>query len=70
MEDSKKIKVIWWINKWSPVIKGSQYHRELLQMKKRYIYKDISRDEWKKDITYLKNIKDFVYWRYKGGRSI
>jgi len=39
----------------------SLFRRELKQMKAKYIYKDISVPELKKDIEYLKNVNRFIY---------
>jgi hypothetical protein len=33
---------------------------ELNRMKKRYIFKDIAVDEYKKDVQYLKNVKEIL----------
>ena len=33
---------------------------ELNRMKKRYIFKDICVDEYKKDVEYLKNVKEIL----------
>ena len=61
VEDKTKIKVISFINYIEDkVAKRSQFFRELKSMKARYIYKDICIDELKKDITYLKNLKEIV----------
>ena len=38
----------------------SIWHRELNQMRNKYIYKDISVDEFNKDRDYLRNVRQIV----------
>lgn len=64
MKDEKKLRVIFWIDKWSPIVKGSFCYKDLQQLRSKYIYKDISPDEYKRDIQTLKRVKEFVYWSY------
>lgn len=44
----------------SKFIKKSLVVKELNQMKKRYIYKDICLDEFNKDRKYLKDVKELL----------
>lgn len=56
-DDKNKMKVIIFIDKIRPKLKGTVYNNELLSLRNKYIYKDICREELKTDVVYLKNIK-------------
>ena len=63
VEDRFKSKVIWNIDSQIKGLKGTIYEKELKMMRLKYIYKDIDSNELKKDITYLRCVKNL-----KGGR--
>jgi len=59
-DDKTKMKVIIFIDKVRPKLEGTVYNNELLSLRKKYIYKDVSLDELKTDVGYLKNIKRII----------
>ena len=59
-DDKTKMKVIIYIDGLQPKLKGTIYHNELLNLRKKYIYKDVSFDELKTDVGYLRNLKYLV----------
>ena len=59
-DDKTKMKVIIFIDKVRPKLEHTIYNNELLSLRKKYIYKDICREEFRKDITYLKDIKRII----------
>jgi len=59
-DDKTKMKVIIFIDKVRPKLEGTVYNNELLSLRKKYIYKDVSLDELKTDVVYLKNIKKII----------
>jgi len=59
-DDKTKMKVIIFIDKVRPKLEGTVYNNELLSLRKKYIYKDVSLDELKTDVIYLKNIKKII----------
>ena len=59
-DDKTKMKVIIFIDKVRPKLKGTVYNNELLDLRKKYIYKDVSQEELKSDVVYLKNIKKII----------
>jgi hypothetical protein len=61
VKDDVKTEVVSFINYMQDkVAKRSLSFRELKSMKARYIYKDICSSELKKDIMYLKQLKDLI----------
>lgn len=64
VNDKCKLKVIFFIDRWSPIVQNSIYYKELMTLRDKYVYKDIGINEYNKDITYLKNIKDMILWSY------
>lgn len=58
LNDEAKTKVIRMINEIQPKFKYTIYYRDLNQIRLRYIYKDISMAEFKKDIRTIKLIND------------
>ena len=64
--DHLKISLIFFIEKIYPHFEDSKIYRmELKAMRARYIYKDISKAEFLKDVAYLKNLKDILIIRKK-----
>jgi len=61
VKDETKIKVIHFINKYEDYLRGTSLERDIKSIKKRYIYKDISNDEFKKDILYLQRVKMLIF---------
>jgi hypothetical protein len=59
-DDKTKMKVIIFIDKIKPKLENTLYHKELIDLRKKYIYKDISQEELKRDVTYLKTIKRII----------
>ena len=59
-DEKTKMKVIIYIDGLQPKLKGTIYHNELLSLRKKYIYKDVSLDELKTDVGYLRNIKRII----------
>jgi hypothetical protein len=59
-DDKTKMKVIIYIDGLQPKLKGTIYDNELLSLRKKYIYKDVSFDELKTDVGYLKQIKKII----------
>jgi hypothetical protein len=59
-DDKTKMKVIIYIDSLQPKLKGTIYDNELLSLRKKYIYKDVSFDELKTDVGYLKQIKKII----------
>jgi hypothetical protein len=61
VEDKVKVKVISFIDYMDDKIsKRTMFHRELNNMRRRYIYKDISKHELESDIKYLKEVKEII----------
>jgi hypothetical protein len=58
LDYEKKTRVIQKINSIQPKFRYTIYYRELEQMKKKYIYKDISENDFKRDLRTLKLIND------------
>jgi len=58
--DKSKLLVIRAIDKFQPKLVKTTYERDLLNLRKKYIYKDISVAELKKDIIYLKSIRNLL----------
>lgn len=59
--DDRKVKLINFINLMeNKIIKKHFLTKELNSLKKKYIYKDICKSEYIKDVEYLKNVKDIV----------
>ena len=59
-DDKTKMKVIIYIDSLQPKLKGTIYDKELFSLRKKYIYKDVSFDELKTDVGYLKQIKKII----------
>jgi hypothetical protein len=59
-DDKTKMKVIIFIDKVRPKLEHTVYNNELLSLRKKYIYKDVSVEELKSDVVYLKNIKRII----------
>jgi hypothetical protein len=57
VDDKRKIKIIWFIDLLEDRFIGSIYSDELKMMRLKYIYKDISEVDLKKDVEWLKNLK-------------
>jgi len=61
VSDSKKQQVIWFINDIEDKFKHSKsYFKELTALKKKYIFMLIGENEYKKDLEYLRAIKEIV----------
>lgn len=60
-DDKTKMKVIIFIDKIEPKLENTLYHKELIALRKKYIYKDICNEELKRDVVYLKNIKKILW---------
>lgn len=58
--DDIKLKVIFTIDNLRPHFVGTVYASELRGLRRKYIYKDISFDELKLDVEWLKNIKKIL----------
>lgn len=58
--DGQKLQVINFIDKFEPNFKNTTYHRDLKMMRLKYIFKDISQLELKKDVNYLRSIKQIA----------
>lgn len=54
--DIKKIKTIAFIDKSLITLKGSIYEKSLNTLRSKYVYKDISSDDYKKDMMFLHSI--------------
>ena len=59
-DDKTKMKVIIFIDKVRPKLEYTIYNNELISLRKKYIYKDVSVEELKSDVVYLKNIKRII----------
>lgn len=65
MNEEAKLKVIRMIDKLrNEMFKGTIYDGELKMLRKKYIYKDISKEELIKDVLYLKNMKNINHYYY------
>ena len=60
LDDKTKMKVIIYIDNLRPKLTKTIYDNELLALRKKYIYKDVSFDELKTDVGYLRNLKSLV----------
>jgi hypothetical protein len=60
MKEEEKLKVIWAIDKAIDKLRGTAYYKDLNMLRKKYIYKDISPDEFTKDVKYLRTIKRII----------
>ena len=58
--DGQKTKIIEKIDLLLHIFPRTSWSRELTMMRLKYIYKDISHAELKKDFTYLKNIAEIA----------
>jgi hypothetical protein len=58
MKDKLKIEVISFIDTIQPSFIHTIYEKELKQLRAKYIYKDISKNEVIKDVNYLKCLKN------------
>ena len=57
----KKVQLIGFIDFYSTkFVKKSLFTKELNQLRNKYIYKDISLDEFNKDKKYLKDVKEIL----------
>ena len=57
----KKVQLICFIDFYSTkFVKKSLFTKELNQLRNKYIYKDISLDEFNKDKKYLKDVKEIL----------
>ena len=63
ISDKLKSETISKIDEWFPLVEGSVWGRELKLMRSKYIFKDISNDEYQKDLFVLKNI-EHTFWDY------
>lgn len=60
MDDKNKLKIIFTIDKYSKYLENSIYYKDLQNLRKKYIYKDISANEAITDIKWLWNIKQII----------
>ena len=58
----EKLEFIFSIDRWLKPVEGTIYEKELKALRRKYIYKDISTDDYNKDKQYLNNIKDMLYY--------
>lgn len=63
INDKLKTEIITKIDKWFPLVEGSVWGIELKLMRSKYIFKDISNDEYQRDLLLLKNI-EHTFWDY------
>ena len=63
ISDKLKSEMISKIDEWFPLVEGSVWGIELKLMRSKYIFKDISNDEYQKDLSILKNI-EHTFWDY------
>lgn len=59
-DDKNKLDVISSIDKLQPKLRSTIYERELKSMREKYVFKDISYQEFLKDVYYLKQIKKII----------
>lgn len=57
IDDKIKMKVVCYIDEMAPKFTGTIYSSELRGIRTRYIYKDISLEELKRDVPKLKEYK-------------
>jgi hypothetical protein len=60
--DEQKLEMIFSIDRWTAVVKGSSYEKELKMMRLKYIYKDIAFDEMLRDRKLLTDLRDALYY--------
>jgi hypothetical protein len=61
--ENNKLKLIGFIDQLrEEMFKGTTYDAELKMLRKKYIYKDISRGEFLRDVEYLTNMKNINYY--------
>ena len=60
VEDDIKLRVIFTIDNLRPHFIGTVYASELRGLRRKYIYKDISFDELKLDVVWIKNLKKIL----------
>ena len=63
ISDKLKSEMISKIDEWFPLVEVSVWCIELKLMRSKYIFKDISNDEYQKDLLLLKNI-EHTFWDY------
>lgn len=63
INDKLKTEIITKIDEWFPLVGGSVWGIELKLMRSKYIFKDISNDEYQRDLLLLKNI-EHTFWDY------
>ena len=63
INDKCKSDIISKIDEWFPLVENSIWGKELKLMRSKYIFKDISKEDYKKDLLLLKNI-EHTFWDY------
>lgn len=63
INNTQKQKVIFYINEIEDKFKFSKtYFKELKSLKDKYIFTEINYSEFKKDVEYLKKIRDIIWF--------
>jgi hypothetical protein len=57
-----KLEFIFSIDRWLPLVKNSVYEKELKDLRRKYIYKDVSTEDFKKDLEFIDNIKSMLWY--------
>jgi len=63
INDKCKGDIISKIDEWFPLVENSIWGMELKLMRSKYIFKDISNEDYQKDLLLLKNI-EHTFWDY------
>jgi hypothetical protein len=63
INDKCKGEIISKIDDWFPLVEGSIWGMELKLMRSKYIFKDVSKEDYEKDLLLLKNI-EHTFWDY------
>ena len=62
ISDKDKLEVIFSIDRWLPLVKESVYEKELKDLRRKYVYKDVSTDDWKKDLKLIEDVKMMLWY--------
>jgi hypothetical protein len=63
ISNSQKQQVIFYINEIEDKFKFSKnYFKELTQIRNRYIFMEVSNDDFNKDVEFLKRLKDIIWF--------
>jgi hypothetical protein len=65
LQDAKKVRVIRKVDSMMLLFKKTSYYKDLEEIKLRYIYKDVSENDYKRDYVRLKLIYNIYLLNFK-----